>query len=262
MSVVPDKGNSPETKSRGEPYSGYFRREVPSADVEITHAGPGTPLGEFMRQFWEPVCLTSQLGELPQPIRILNEDLIAFRDKAGRIGVLHRHCAHRGASLEYGIIQEKGIRCCYHGINFDVDGAILDVPAERDRGKRYAGTVSQGAYPAIERDGLVFAYMGPPDRKPPFPEYDAFEKYKDTRLVPFSNVFPCNWLQSLDNIPDQAHTSLLHNIHFLFSGAPPEDLDWQSLNFGNFTITPVMDYVPVRDGTAMCYIASRRIDDT
>ncbi len=261
MSAVPQGKKFPE-KTRGGPYTAYYRREVPAEDAEITHSGPGTPLGEYMRRFWQPVCLSSQLGDVPHPIRILSEDLVAFRDKRGCIGILQRHCCHRGVSLEYGIIQETGIRCCYHGMQFDVDGTILDVPAERDRGKRYAASLSQGAYPAIERDGLVFAYMGPPESKPPFPEYDAFEKYDDTRLVPFSNVFPCNWFQVLDNISDQAHTSLLHNIPFLYNGAPPEDADWRIMNLANFSTIPVMDYVPVRNGTAMCFIAIRRIDDT
>jgi len=257
MSAVPQGKNPP----RNAPYSGYHKRHVPAADAEITHAGPDTPLGEYMRSFWQPVCLSSQLGAVPHPIRILNEDLVAFRDGRGRIGILHRHCSHRGASLEYGVIQESGIRCCYHGIQYDIDGKILDVPAERDRGERRARMLSQGAYPAIERDGLVFAYLGAPEAKPPFPEYDAFQKYGDTRLVPFSNVFPCNWLQVVDNIADQAHTALLHNIPFLYSGKPPEDAEWQSMNLGNFSRQPVMDYVEVRDKTAMCFIAARRIDE-
>lgn len=261
MSAVPRNKTAAQDSARGAPYSGYYKREVPAEDAEITHAGPGTPLGEYMRRFWQPVCLASQLRDVPLAIRILNEDLVAFRDKRGRVGVLHRHCSHRGASLEYGIIQETGIRCCYHGFQYDVDGAIIDVPAERDRGRRLAGTLSQGAYPALERDGLVFAYMGPPENKPPFPEYDAFEKPDDTRLVPFSNVFPCNWLQALDNIADQVHTSLLHNVLFLYGGTPPAGVDWEKFHFANLSAMPVMDYMEVRNGTAMTFIASRRVDD-
>jgi phenylpropionate dioxygenase-like ring-hydroxylating dioxygenase large terminal subunit len=259
VSAVPHGKGAPPP--RNAPYSGYHKRDVPPPDAELTHAGPGTALGEYMRGFWQPVCLSSQLGAVPHPVRILNEDLVVFRDGRGRVGVLHRHCSHRGASLEYGVIQESGIRCCYHGIQYDVDGTILDVPADPDGGAARARRLSQGAYPALERDGLVFAYLGAPEQRPPFPEYDAFEKYGDTRLVPFANVFPCNWLQVLDNIADQAHTSLLHNIPFLYGGKPPEDVDWKSLNLGNFSVTPVMDYVEVRDRTAMCFIASRRIDE-
>ncbi len=244
------------------PYSGYYRRGVLPEDAELTHSGAGTPLGEYMRRFWQPVCLSSQLSDLPHKIRILGEDLVAFRDFDGRVGVLHRHCCHRGASLEYGIVQQHGIRCCYHGIQFDVDGSILDVPGE-PQAERFKSTLSQGAYPAFERDGLVFAYMGPPELKPAFPEYDAFEKYDDTRLVPFSNVFECNWLQSMDNIADQMHTFALHNTAFVYAGRPaPQGLDFgkTSLSSG-FVKLPVMDYAEVRDGTAMVFIAGRRIDE-
>lgn len=253
---------SSNVQFKGKPYSGYYQNTEPAPDTEITLAGPGTPLGEYMRRFWQPVCLSSQLTDIPHAIRIMNEDMIAFRDKSGRVGVMHRHCCHRGASLEYGIIQEKGIRCSYHGAHFDVDGTLLEAPAERDKGKRLRETVCQGAYPAFERDGLVFAYMGPPDDVPPFPEYDAFEKYDDTRLLPFSNVFPCNWLQVLDNIPDQMHTAFLHNTPFLYGGKVPEGVDWQNLTLTSFSKTvPVMDYVEVRGRTAMCFIAGRRMSD-
>lgn len=160
MSAV--SGGKPSAMQfRNKPYSGYYKREVPPEDAEITHAGSGTPLGEYMRRFWQPVCLSSQLIDRPLALRVLNEDLVAFRDGRGRVGLLHRHCCHRGASLEYGIVQERGIRCCYHGFHFDVDGTLLEVPAERDKGARLKQTISQGAYPTLERDGLIFAYMGP-----------------------------------------------------------------------------------------------------
>lgn len=254
--------SQPPVRFKGKPYGGYYQTSLPEPDGELQFAGPGTPLGEYMRRFWQPVCLSSQLIDVPRAIRIMNEDLIAFRDKAGRVGVLHRHCCHRGASLEYGIIQENGIRCCYHGLHFDVDGTLIEAPGERDRGKRLRESICQGAYPAFERDGLVFAYMGPPDDIPPFPEYDAFDKYEDTRLVPFSNVFPCNWLQALDNIPDQMHTAFLHNTPFLYGGNVPDDVDWEGLTLASFAKNiPVMDYVDVRERTGMCYIAGRRMSD-
>ena len=97
------------------PFSGYHTREIPPPDPYLTQIGPGTPMGEFMRRFWHPVCLSEELTDLPKAIRILGEDLVAFRDKLGNVGVLHRHCSHRGTSLEYGIVSEQGIRCCYHG---------------------------------------------------------------------------------------------------------------------------------------------------
>lgn len=242
-------------------YGGYYQTAVPSPDPLLTQTGPGTPLGEYFRRFWQPICMTEQLTDVPHAVRILGEDLVVYRDKQGTIGVLHRHCVHRGASLEYGIIQDSGIRCPYHGIHFAEDGTILSAPGERDNGARICKKLSQGAYPALERDGLVFAYMGPPELKPAFPEYDAYQKENGLELVPFSNVFPCNWLQTIDNIADQMHTSFLHNPQFLFNNNIPEDIEWKTLALTNFSTIPVMDYVPIRDGTAMAFIASRRVSD-
>jgi len=187
----------------------------------------------------------------------MSENLVAFRDRQGRVGVLQRQCCHRGASLEYGIIQDRGIRCCYHGIQYDVDGTIVEAPAEPDKGARIRQTVAQGAYPAFERDGLVFAYMGPPDDKPAFPDYDAFTAYPDSRLLPFSNVFPCNWLQAMDNIADQMHASFLHNN----MAADGIDASSTSLSVA-FGKVPVMDYAEVRDATGMVFIANRRVSDS
>ena len=101
-------------------YSAYHHRERPAEDEELTRVGPGTPCGEYLRRFWQPVILSSELGELPRRLRILGEDLVAFRDKSGAIGLLELHCPHRGTSLEFGLIGDKGIRCCYHGWLFDV----------------------------------------------------------------------------------------------------------------------------------------------
>ncbi len=258
MSSVPTPKNPPANSAA--PFSGYHRRDQAKPDPEITSSDPGTPLGEYMRRFWQPVCFSNQLRDVPHPIRILGEDLVAFRDGSGNVGILHKHCCHRGASLEFGIIQEHGIRCSYHGVQFACDGTILNAPGERDGGKRLSTKLCQGAYPAFERDGLVFAYMGPPETKPPFIEYDAFEKRGDARLLPFSNVFPCNWLQTIDNIADQMHTSFLHNPEFLYGGKVPDGIEWEHMALRLFSSVPVLDYVPVRDGTAMVWLAGRRIN--
>tara|TARA_B100000676_G_scaffold242031_1_gene243429 strand:- start:148 stop:573 length:426 start_codon:yes stop_codon:yes gene_type:complete len=134
-----------------------------------------------MRKSWQPVCLSEELTDVPKAIRIMGEDLVAFRDQSGNIGVLQWHCSHRGTSLEYGIIQSKGIRCCYHGWVYDIDGTILEMPAEPKDSRIYEA-VYHGSYPAFERSGLVFAYMGPPDEKPVFPEYDAYRYPEGTKL--------------------------------------------------------------------------------
>ncbi len=94
------------------PYSGYHTNKVPAHDPHLTETEPGTPCGEYMRRFWSPICMSLELTDTPRYLKIMGEELVAFRDKSGRVGVLHAHCCHRGASLEYGIIQEKGIMCC------------------------------------------------------------------------------------------------------------------------------------------------------
>jgi len=236
-------------------FRGYYQREVPGHDAELTGTNPGTPMGEYMRRFWQPVCLSEELTDVPKAIRILGEDLVAFRDKSGDVGVLHRHCAHRGASLEFGIVQQHGIRCCYHGWHFGTDGALLDAPCELDP-TRLKQTVCQGAYPAFERDGLVFAYMGPPDQKPPFPEYDSYTHPRGTKLVPFSNIYPCNWLQVFENIMDHMHTAVLHN-KMVAEGVDAATADGVSLEgFGDM---PIMQWEATRNGNGMVFVASRRL---
>src|SRR6516165_4560641 len=111
-------------------YGAYHHRDRPPADKELTRVGPGTPCGEYLRRFWQPVILSEELGDLPRRLRILGEDLVAFRDRGGAVGLLELHCPHRGTSLEFGLISERGIRCCYHGWLFGVDGTILETPGE------------------------------------------------------------------------------------------------------------------------------------
>ncbi len=182
-----------EVRRAVEPNGGYAIRIPDQEDAELTHVEPGTPCGEYLRRFWHPVAMASQLGDLPVAIRILGEDLVVFRDLSGRVGLLHKHCAHRSASLEYGRIEERGIRCCYHGWQFDVDGTILETPAEPENSP-IREKFCQGAYPVHEFKGLIFAYMGPPADRPSFPYLDTLD-LADHDLVPYSIHSPCNWLQ-------------------------------------------------------------------
>ena len=148
---------------RETPFDGYHHRDVPLPDPELTRVGPGTPCGEYLRRFWQPVAFVRELAATPMRVQILGEDLVVFRDHGGRFGALHLHCAHRGTSLEFGIPVERGIRCCYHGWVYDVDGRCLETPGE-PAGSRLKERVWQGAYPTLEFAGLVFAYLGPPDQ--------------------------------------------------------------------------------------------------
>jgi phenylpropionate dioxygenase-like ring-hydroxylating dioxygenase large terminal subunit len=226
------------------PFAGYHGRVVPPPDPELTPVGPGTPGGEYLRRFWQPVAFVRDLGAAPLRVRILGEDLVVFRDRGGRAGVLHLHCAHRGTSLEFGIPLERGIRCCYHGWVYDVDGRCLETPGEPP-GSRLRERVWQGAYPTREFSGLVFAYLGPPDRRPIFPVYDSYD-VPGLRLMPAARfTLPCHWLQVKDNSMDPVHTAFLHALSsgYQFTeafGVVPE-LDWQRTEAG------------------MVYIATRRV---
>ena len=163
--------------------------------------GPGTPCGEYFRRFWQPICFSDDLRDLPLRVTILGEELVAFRDLRGNVGLLELHCAHRGTSLEFGLISERGIRCCYHGWLFDVDGTILETPGEPAH-STLKDRLCQGAYPTHEYNGVMFGYMGPPDKQPPFPLYDCFER-PGYRLIPGQKYFyPCNWLQIVENAMD------------------------------------------------------------
>ena len=193
------------------PYGGYHRAVRPQPDLGLTCAGPGTPLGAYMRRFWQPVALASDVGDRPFRLRIMNEDLVLFRDRGGRYGLLHLHCAHRGTSLEFAIPQAHGLRCCYHGWTYDVDGTCLETPGEPGHSK-LKETTFQGAYPVRDLKGMIFAYMGPPDELPDFPLYDALEVPRDNPLVPYALDYPCNWLQSHENGADPIHTAFLHAI--------------------------------------------------
>ena len=138
-------------------YGAYHKTRVPDYDPELAETGPGTPMGEYLRKSWQPVCLSEELTDVPKAIRIMVEDLVAFRDRSGRIGVLQRHCSHRGTSLEYGIIQPKGIRCCYHGWVYDVDGTILEMPVEPKDSRIYDTSMDAPGDASNSLFGSVYA---------------------------------------------------------------------------------------------------------
>jgi len=195
--------------------SGYGRiANAPKEDELLTHVDFGTPMGELFRRYWQPIAVSSELTDLPKRIRILCEDLVVFRDAKGRVGLLGAHCIHRGTSLEYGRIEAEGIRCCYHGWLYDTEGRCLEQPAEPAR-STYKDEVRQPWYPTHEYGGLVFAYMGPPDKKPEFPIFDIWLQEGATlygyRNVSRGVVADCNWLQIQENATDPFHTFFLHS---------------------------------------------------
>jgi len=243
------------TRFLTEKFGGYRIAKQPPIDEELTRVGRGTPAGELLRRYWQPILHSADLKDLPVPVRILGEDLVAFRTTAGAVGLLERHCAHRGASLEFGKITERGILCCYHAWHFAPDGRLLEAPTEAAQNP-YTGKLCQGAYPTKEFAGLVFAYLGPPDRVPPFPFYDSFAR-KDFHFglgEPDGNkinIQPTNWLQMMDNTPDQAHEAFLHCMH---SG--PQFLDQNRRPITELAIIGELDWWETPTGLA-CHEARR-----
>lgn len=241
--------DSRQGSSAGQAYRGYYRDTTAAPDLYLCSVMRGTPGGEYHRRFWQPVAYLSELGETPLRVRALGEDLVAFRDRGGRIGVLHLHCCHRNSSLEFGFIEERGLRCCYHGRLFDVDGTILDMPGEPQM-EKLRSEVSQGAYPTHVFGGVVFAYMGPPERVPVFPMYDRFDLPGAT-LVPGTRWrLECNWLQIKENVVDPHHTQILHTI------PQRRGMDHFAAEFRNF---PELTWIETPAGVA--YLAARRVGD-
>ena len=217
------------------PYGAYEHRADAREDAELTHVGPGTAGGEYLRRFWHPIAYSAELKDLPVRLRILGEDLVLFRDRSGRVGLLEWRCTHRGTSLEFGLVSERGIRCCYHGWLFDVDGRILDMPNEPEA-STLKERLCQGAYPAREYKGLVFAYMGPAARTPAFPIYDTFELPGCTLVPGHKRAMPCNWVQIKDNSMDPVHTAFLHtrmtSTHFTPEFGVIPEVEWLETPIG------------------------------
>jgi len=193
-------------------FRGYKQAIVPKIDEGLVRTNSNTPCGEYIRRYWHPISLTSDVSETPKELRILGEDLVIFKTTKGNIGLVHKACPHRRASMVYGKTEERGIRCCYHGWLFSPDGKILETPGEDPNSKsaaRLRETFKLGAYPVIEFNGLVFSYLGPMSKIPDFPHYDAFEISGNT-TSPYRIDYNCNWIQVLDAIMDPVHTSFLH----------------------------------------------------
>ncbi|MSQ24286.1 MAG: hypothetical protein EXR58_07035 [Chloroflexi bacterium] len=194
----------------------------------LFRVGPGTPSGEVLRRYWLPVETSANLSggrgpvqpsaKNPVSVKVLGENLVLFRDGSGKPGLLAEHCSHRGTSLCYGRVEEDGLRCMYHGWKYDREGNCIETPAEPPD-SNFRLTVKHPAYPCVEIGGLIFAYLGPPEKQPPFPKYPYL--YRDDGIIvagkgnriQHSNVF----LQTLDNVLDVWHREIAHGW---FKGGP------------------------------------------
>jgi len=196
-----------------------YDRPTPTYDRDLVSVLKGTPGGELLRRYWHPVAVSEEVKDIPIPVRALGEDMILFRKPGGELGLVYPRCAHRGTNLLYGKVDERGIRCCYHGWLFDTDGTCLEQPCEPGGGeKRHLHR--QPWYPVEERYGLVFAYLGPLSKMPPLPRYDIFEDLPDDQYIFVDkdsagsggpDLMPCNWLQTHENAVDPFHVFVLHS---------------------------------------------------
>lgn len=177
----------------------------------VTRVGPGTPMGELFRRYWLPAMLSSELPEPDCPpvrLKLLGEELVAFRATSGRIGVLDTYCPHRNANLFWGRNEEEGLRCVYHGWKFSPDGACVDMPNEPP-GSRFAERIRQPAYQAEERGGVIWVYMGPPEACPSIPDLEWTRLPADQRCAS-KRMQACNYLQNLEGEVDSSHANFLH----------------------------------------------------
>src|SRR5919198_1530229 len=219
-------------------------------NAALCQVGRGTVMGDMLRQYWLPALLSS---ELPSPdcdpvrVLLLGEQLVAFRDTTGAVGLLAHNCPHRGASLFFGRNEEAGLRCVYHGWKFDVDGTCIDMPNEPAESD-FKSKVKATAYPTQERGGIVWAYLGPRTTPPPLPDLEG-------NMLPGAQAWAyqqsANWFQILEGHIDTAHVSFLH-----YGGIQPEDVPTGS--FSDYQLRQRSAHFEVIDTEAGASYAARR----
>jgi 5,5'-dehydrodivanillate O-demethylase oxygenase subunit len=175
-------------------------------NVRLTQVGAGTPMGNLLRRYWHPIAAAAELDKDPvRPVRVLGEDLILFRTPRGDLGLVGNRCIHRRMSLAYGIPQDNGLRCCYHGWTYNTEGLVVDMPFEANR-----LNLKIQSYPAQELGGAIFAYLGPKPA-PLLPKHELFMRSDLNRNIELTEL-PCNWLQCMDNSLDPIHVEHLHGV--------------------------------------------------
>jgi phenylpropionate dioxygenase-like ring-hydroxylating dioxygenase large terminal subunit len=196
----------------------------PAENEYLCRIGPGTPMGDLMRQYWLPAIRSDELADpdgAPLRVKLLGEELIGFRASDGSVGLIQNNCPHRGASLFFGRNEEAGLRCVYHGWKFSTDGTCVDMPNEpadsdfpmREGGiaayAREKNKVKATAYPTRERDGIIWAYLGPRTEPPPLPDFEANMLGTHDTVVSIIHR-PCNWMQGWEGEMDTVHQAFLH----------------------------------------------------
>lgn len=197
----------------------------------MTRVGRGTPAGEMLRRYWWPVAFTEEVKAKGRPAKVtlLGEEFVLFRDGGGRLGLLELHCSHRGTSLEFGRVEESGIRCCYHGWLYDLRGNCLEQPAEPED-STFKDRIKHPAYHAREAGGLIFAYVGP-SPAPLLPPYDLLVREDGSRVVGGGEEF-CNWLQRAENSTDGSHSIALHAAGYPNMAMKRPRINWEPTDVG------------------------------
>jgi 5,5'-dehydrodivanillate O-demethylase len=178
----------------------------------FSRVGPGTPAGQLLRRYWHVVGAAAELSDAKakKRVRVLGEDLVLYRDKSGTYGLVRERCSHRGASLYYGFVEEDGIRCPYHGWKYDACGKCIEQPFENPE-TGFKDKIQHPAYPVVKLSGLLFAYMGPPEKKPLLPKWDLLVRQDGVKKIDICELLACNWLQAMENSVDPTHTYYLHS---------------------------------------------------
>jgi phthalate 4,5-dioxygenase oxygenase subunit len=221
----------------------------------LARVGPGAPMGDLIRQYWIPAMPSFELPEAdcpPKRLRLLGEDLVAFRDTGGRVGVVKEACPHRGASLFFGRNEEAGLRCVYDGWKFDVAGACVDMPSEPAE-SNFKNKVRVKAYPTRDVNHMVWIYMGPREVPPPFPLFEITTLPAEQVLPPMIMMEEANWFQNLEGDIDSSHIDYLH------SRLTPEVVSSLARGFFSRDRSPKLDVVPTEYGAF--YSAKRQWDD-
>lgn len=197
----------------------------------ITQVGPGTPAGNMLRRYWWPVVPSANVGTKPVKVKLLGEQFVLYRSLEGKLGFLDLNCTHRRASLEFGRVEEKGIRCCYHGWLFDENGNCLDQMVEPDRGAKTRHLYKQGSYSVFEISGLIFVYIGP-QPAPAFPKWDLLFNDNSNKFIVGRDAHS-NWVQRAENLQDALHVAVLHgSVYPELAGRRASKVEWNETWYG------------------------------
>lgn len=204
----------------------------------LSRVGPGTPAGQLLRRYWHVIAAASEVcADKPKKkLRLLGEDLVLYRDQSGGYGLVGEHCSHRGASLYYGFIEEGGIRCPYHGWKYDAQGRCIEQPFENPEAG-FKERIRHTAYPVVKRSGLLFAYLGSPEKQPLLPKWDILMRRDGVKKIEVCELLRCNWLQAMENSVDPVHTYYLHSHNLKLKGNPDHvPFHYQKLSKINFEL--------------------------